>query len=85
MEGIFVIGSWNLKRSDFDNSRLKTFFCEYWTSIKSKITMACVYKEYQIQKNGTGENNTVKCEVFIRGKRIKSCWGEERSLLGGIF
>ena len=54
-------------------------------SIKSKITMACVYKEYQIQKNGTGENNTARCEVFIRGKRIKSSWGEERSLLGGIL
>ena len=50
MEGIFVIGGWNLKRSDFDNSRLKTFFCEYLTSIKIKITMVCVYKEFQIQK-----------------------------------
>ena len=44
--------------------------------------MVCVYKEFQIQKkNGTGENNTDKREVFIRGY----CWGEEISLLGEIF
>ena len=26
----------------------KTVFCEYWTSIKIKISMICVYKEYEI-------------------------------------
>ena len=27
--------------------KLKTAFCEYWTPIKIKISMTCVYKEYE--------------------------------------
>ena len=30
-------------------SKPKTTFCEYWTSIKIKISMACVFKEYEIK------------------------------------
>ena len=30
-------------------SKLKTAFCEYWTSIKTKISMTCVYNEYEIK------------------------------------
>ena len=30
-------------------SKLKTAFCEYCTSIKIKINMPCVYKEYEIK------------------------------------
>ena len=30
-------------------SKLKAAFCEYWTSIKIKISMTCVYKEYEIR------------------------------------
>ena len=34
----------------FENfSKLKTAFCEYWTSIKIKISMICVLKEYEIK------------------------------------
>ena len=29
--------------------KLKTAFCEYWTSIKIKINMTCLSKEYEIQ------------------------------------
>ena len=29
-------------------SKLKTTFCKYWTSIKIKIGMICVYKEYEV-------------------------------------
>ena len=53
--------------------------------LKLKLPWPVFTKSIKYKKNGTGENNTAKCEVFIRGKRIKSCWGEERSLLGGIF
>ena len=28
-------------------SKLKTAFCEYWTSIKIKINVTCVPKEYE--------------------------------------
>ena len=32
----------------FENfSKLKTAFCEYWTSIKTKISVICVSKEYE--------------------------------------
>ena len=46
----FLWGTGNLK-SNFDHlnlfQKLKTTFCEYWTSIKIKISMICVYKEYE--------------------------------------
>ena len=41
----------NMRRSDFDNwnlFKLKTAYFEYWTSIKIKINMDCVSKEYEI-------------------------------------
>ena len=45
---------------------LKTAFCELWTSIKIKISMTCVLKEYEIQtKIGTGAITTAKNDVFI--------------------
>ena len=30
-------------------SKLKTTFCKYWTLIKVKISMACVYKEHEVK------------------------------------
>ena len=30
-------------------SKLKTSFCKYWTSIKIKICMACLYKDYEVK------------------------------------
>ena len=30
-------------------SKLKTAFCDYWTSIKIKISMTCKSKEYEIK------------------------------------
>ena len=36
-------------------SKLKTVVCEYWTSIKIKISMTCVPTEYD--KNGTVDYN----------------------------
>ena len=48
--GDFSQGGWNL-RSDFEhlNLKLQKIFCEYWTSIKTKISMTCIYKEYEIK------------------------------------
>ena len=52
-EGEFFLLSGNLARSynDYSNlfSKLKRTFCKYWTSIKIKISMTCVYKEYEIK------------------------------------
>ena len=64
--------------------KLKTAFCEYWTSIKIKISMICVLKEYEIKtnKNGTGTITTAKnVFIFLLGwidfwwEGIKIWWG----------
>ena len=47
--GWWETGEWFWRFKAF--SKLKTVFCEYWTSIKSKISMTCVYKQYEtVQK-----------------------------------
>ena len=49
---MFLLGGVSLRRSDFDHSnfsKLETAFCEYWISIKIKISMTCLYKEYEIK------------------------------------
>ena len=53
-----ILAIWTLK--------LKAAFCEYWTSIKIKINMACIYvsKEYE-NKNGAGAMTPAKNAVFI--------------------
>ena len=49
--GFFLLGVGNLRRSEFDHLcfKLKTTFCRYWTLIKIKINMTCVYKEYEVR------------------------------------
>ena len=42
----------NLMRGCFRHSNLfkaKKIFCKYWTSIKIKIRMTCVYREYKVK------------------------------------
>ena len=47
-------------------SKLKTDFCEYWTSIKIKISINWVYKEYEIKTKMVQEQmTTAKDRVFI--------------------
>ena len=48
-------------------SKLARAFCEYWTSIKIKINMTCVFKEYEIKTkiNRAGSMTTAKNVVFI--------------------
>ena len=45
---------------------LKTAFCEYWTLIKIKISMNCVQRVQNENKNGTGAMATTKNEIFIK-------------------
>ena len=49
--GIFLSSGGNLIRNDFDHlepfSKLKTTFCKCWTLVEIKISMTCVYKEYE--------------------------------------
>ena len=43
-----------------------TTFCKYWTSIKTKISMTCVYKKYGVKKKNCIEAmTTAKNEIFI--------------------
>ena len=57
--------------------KLKTTSCRYRISIKIKISMTCVYKEYEV-KNGTGAMTTAK--NFLLGYNMKIAilcrWGE---------
>ena len=69
----FLLGGGNLRRSDLDHSnflKLRTAFCEYWISIKVKISMTCVRKEYEIKTNGTGAMTTAKKD-FFKGYNMK--------------
>ena len=71
--GKSFIGWWDLRRSDLDHSnflKLKTAFCEYWISIKVKISMTCVRKECEIKTNGTGAMTTAKKD-FFKGYNLK--------------
>ena len=47
-------------------SNLKTAFCGYWTLIKIKISVNCVQRVQNGNKNGTGAMPKTKNEIFIR-------------------
>ena len=51
--GDFCVGWWEPEEEWFwpfkPFSKLKTTFCKYWTLIKIKISLACVYKEYEVK------------------------------------
>ena len=50
---IFFIRWWEPEEEWFWSfelfSKLKPTFCEYWALIKIKISMTCVYKEYEVK------------------------------------
>ena len=64
--GLFI-GCWKSEEEWFwpfkPFSNLKTTFCEYWTSIKIKISMTCMYRVQSQNKNGTGAMNKPKNEA----------------------
>ena len=79
-------------------SKLKTAFCEYWTSIKIKISLTCVSKEYEIktklvQEQWLQQKNYAVIfllgywvELTFRGEGIKIWWGKtmiSKLLAGG--
>ena len=80
--GVFfywVVGIW--RRVNFiiwTFSRVKTTFCNYWTSIKIKITMTCVYKE-NVDKIQMVEEEwlQLKLQVLLDyNMKIVIWWGE---------
>ena len=52
--GFFSLGGGKLRWNAFDHVNLfqsiKTIFSKYWTSIKIKISMTCVYKEHEVSR-----------------------------------
>ena len=71
-------------------SKLKTAFCEYWTSLKIKISMTCVSKEYKIKTKMIQKQRLHLKMTFLlgcsfkivkllfngeRGREIKIWWG----------
>ena len=53
------------------SSKLKTAFCEYKTSIKIKISMTCVYKEYEIKTKMLREHWLQLKMKFLLGYEMK--------------
>ena len=51
--------------------KLKTAFCEYWASIKIKINMTCLYKEYEIKTKMEQEQWIQLKTLFLLGYNLK--------------
>ena len=77
--GWWETGEWFWRFKAF--SKLKTVFCEYWTSIKSKISMTCVYKQYEMVQK---QLNCYLVGVDPFGGKIKISLGESTGR-GGNF
>ena len=81
--GIFFTKWWESEEEWFwrfrNFSKLKTALCEYWTSIKTKISMICVLKEYEV-KTKMVQEQWLQLKRFLLGwidfrwERIKIWW-----------
>ena len=67
--GDYFVGWWDFKEWLKNQTffKAKILLCKYWTSIKTKISMRSMYKEYKVKITvvQTGAINTAKNEVFI--------------------
>ena len=85
----FLLVNGNLKRSDCDHCnpfpcpKLKIPFFKYWTLIKIKISITCVYKEYKVKINMVQEHEYSQKRRFFLDYNIKIViwWG--RLIFGG--
>ena len=68
-EGFFLPGKGNLRRSNFDDSKLKATFHEWWTSIK--INMTRVSEEYEIKTKMEQEQGLQLKMLFLLGYNLK--------------
>ena len=64
--------------------RLKATFSKYWTLIKVKINISCVYKEYEgktkmVQKQWLQLNTK-----FLYNMKTVICWGD-KYFVGGVY
>ena len=76
--GIFFIEWWESDKKWFWTfetfSKLKTRFCKYWTSIKIKTSMTCMYKDYKLKIKMVQEQ-------WLKLK-MKSLWGSNMKMVG---
>ena len=84
--GNFFAGWWEPKEEWFWRfkpfSKLKTTFCEYLTSIKIKISMTCVSKEYEIKTKMVQEQWLQLKMTFLFFYWVELTFGgEERKIL----
>ena len=72
-------------------SKLKIALCEYWTSIKIKISMTCVSKEYETQTKMVHEQWIQLNMKFLLGYNCYLVEGEltfgrrTKNFVGGFF
>ena len=73
--GDFLLGQRNPRRSVFwwykPFSKLKTPFCEYWTSIEIKINLTCVCKKYEIKTKMEQEQWLQLKILFLLGYNLE--------------
>ena len=73
--GDFCVGWWEPEEEWFwpikPFSKLKTTFCKYWTLIKIKISLACVYKEYEVKVKMVQEQWLQLKMKFLLGYSMK--------------
>ena len=78
---VFFIGCWESKEEWVWTFllflKLKTTFYRYWTLIKSKISVTCVYKEYEV-KTKIVQEQWIQLNMkfsFFQGRREELYWG----------
>ena len=80
--GDFFMGWWEPEEEWFSRfkpfSKLKSAFYEYWTSIKIKISMTCMFKEYKIKTKMVKKHWRHLKMMFLLGCNLKIVfkWGE---------
>ena len=75
LRGESLLAGGNQRRSDFDQlkpfSKLKIAFCEYWTSIKAKISVTCLFKEYETKTKMVYEQWLQLKMLFLLGYNLE--------------
>ena len=91
-----MVGTWGVILKIEAFSTLKTAFCEYWTSIKIKISTTCVSKEYGMKTKMVHEQWLQLKMKFLVGYNltIVTKWGgltfgrkggADKNLVGGVY
>ena len=87
--GNFFIGRWEPEEVWFwpfqPFSKLKTTFCKYWISIKIKISLTFVYKEYEVKIKMVQERWLQLRIKLLLGYNMRVVWWGWGYTKGGFF